>query len=445
MDHLDIVKRLCDNNCDTYIVGGGIRDMLLGNNPDDYDVVTKATPEQVISLFQDDCVVKKVGKSFGVILVDGFEVATFREDIYKDEKCSVRFAETIHEDLSRRDLTINAMAYCELTGELIDNHGGKKDLEERIIRFVGNPDDRILEDPIRILRACRFLAKIDGVFAPSTFEALKKHSEYLFNYKIAPERIRIEILKAMKIQKASRFFEALHSIGALKYIFPLMDDCWKHPHGNHHTEDVFEHCMMAGDSIWTKDPILKLTGYLHDVGKPSSYCDERLTFINHEKIGSEILHFHLKELTFGTLEIRRICGLIRSHMNSIKEMTPKAIRRLLKKFDDRGVEIVDFMRLRMADRKANIARTNFTLTEWKIMYNKLINGIEEELPFNAHSLVYTGGDIIKDFELKPGKIIGDIQDHLLEQVLENGSEFNDKNILKELTNSYISMTLGVLQ
>jgi tRNA nucleotidyltransferase (CCA-adding enzyme) len=418
MDHLDIVRRLCDNNCTTYMVGGGVRDSLVGIEPDDWDVVTEATPEKVLELFKD-CNVKQVGRSFGVILVEGYEVATFRHDRYKDSKCIISFADTIHEDLGRRDLTVNAMAYCELTGELIDDHGGREDLNRRIIKFVGDPDKRIEEDPCRILRACRFLAKIDGTFDYNTYKSLKRNA---FKYKIAPERIRLEILKAMKIDKASKFFKALHSIGILRGIFPSLESCWKHEHGAHHEEDVFDHCMYTGDAISIDDPILKLTGYLHDVGKPMSFQNGK--FILHEVIGRDLLLRDLKKLTFSTDEINRICGLVRLHMNSINKMSPKAIRKLLKKFDERGVNIDDFMVLRKADRRANIAREDFTPEEWISMEAQLRQEFVEERPFNIHNLAFKGGDIIKVFNLKPGPEISRLQEKMMEYVIEYGQEYN---------------------
>ena len=439
MDHLDIVRRLCDNNCDTYIVGGGIRDMLLGNNPDDYDVVTEATPDKVLELFKD-CKVKQVGKSFGVILVEGYEVATFRHDRYKDSKCIVSFADTIHEDLGRRDLTVNAMAFCELTGELIDDHGGREDLEKRIIKFVGDPHERINEDPCRILRACRFKAKIDGTFDLDTFSALNIAVVWHEKLKeVAPERIRLEILKAMKIPKASIFFEALHEIGALEYILQSLATCWGHEHGAHHKENVWEHCMYAGDSITTDDPILKLTGYLHDVGKPAAFKDGK--FILHEVLGRDLIQDELKKLTFTSDEIHRICGLVRLHMNSIQKMRPKAIRKLLKKFDERGVVIDDFIVLRKADRKANIAREDFTPEEWIAMEQQLRQEIVEEKPFNIHSLAFKGGDVIKEFSLKPGPMIGKLQEMMLDYIIEVGQEFNTYTELRTVVANALYLKL----
>lgn len=431
MDHLDIVKRLCDNDFDTYMVGGGVRDALAGLDPDDFDIVTEATPDKVLELFFD-CNVKQVGKSFGVMLVEGYEVATFRHDRYKDSKCIVSFANNIHEDLCRRDFTINSMAYCELTGQLIDNHGGKEDLENRIIKFVGKPLTRIEEDPNRMIRACRFLAKIDGTFDVDTIVALRKNVK---KYKIAPERIRLEILKAMKIPKASLFFQSLHLIGMLEQIFPSLNDCWNHEHGPHHIENVFDHCMYTGDSISTYDPILKLTGYLHDVGKPKSFKDNK--FVYHEKEGELLLIDELKKLTFSNDEIEKITNLTRLHMNPVQRLSPKSIRKLLKKFDERNVVIEDFIRLRMADRKANLARQSFKISEWKEMYKALKNGVKEELPFNAHSLAYSGGEIIHDFNLDPSSLIGKIQNFLLGIIIEHGIEYNKKEILKKYVKQYL--------
>lgn len=399
--------------------------MLLGNDPDDFDVVTEATPDKVMELFKD-CNVKQVGKSFGVILVEGYEVATFRYDRYKDSKCIVSFADNIHEDLKRRDLTVNAMAFCELTGELIDDHGGRDDLDRRIIKFVDDPDIRIKEDPCRILRACRFLSKIDGTFEYNTFKSLKRN---VWKYKIAPERIRLEILKAMKNKEASKFFKALKSIGMLKHILPSLDKCWKHEHGIHHKEDVFDHCMYCGDSISCDDPILKLTGYLHDVGKPISFKDGK--FIYHEIEGAEALEKELKALTFTLDEIKRICSLVRLHMNSIQKMTPKAIRKLLRKFDEYGVIIDDFMVLRKADRRANIAREDFTPEEWIAMEQQLRQEILEDKPFNIHSLIFKGRDIIEVFDLLPGARIGKIQHLMMDYIVEEGQQYNTYEDLKE--------------
>lgn len=419
-----IINRLLKNKHDVFIVGGFIRDFFLNNEQsNDIDIVSSASIEVIYDLFKDQKI-NLVGKSYLVLIINGIEVSTYRKDIYNNTNLNVVEVKTIQEDANRRDLTINQIYVNCKNGDIIDDHGGRNDLQNRIVKFIGNPDKRIEEDPNRMIRACRFVAKLNGTFDVDTIVALRKNAK---KYKIAPERIRLEILKAMKIQKASLFFEALWLIGMLDQIFPSLNDCWNHPHGKHHIEDVFEHNMIAGDSIYTNDPILKLTGYLHDVGKPKSYEDEK--FIDHEKDGEVLLKDELKKLTFSNDEIERITGLVRLHMNSIQKMSPKAIRKLLKKFDERNINVKDFIRLRMADRKANLARENFTLSEWKEMYKQLINPVNQEIPFSIHDLDLSGGEIIKDFNLKPGPEIGEIQRELLNFVIENGTN-NDKEILK---------------
>jgi len=437
MEHLDIIKRLCDNNFDTYIVGGCVRDKILGIDPYDFDIVTKARPDQIIELFKDRNV-KQVGKSFGVILVDDYEVATFRLDNYENDNLEIIFAETLEEDLARRDLTINAIAFDERTGLLIDEHGGREDCHNRIIKFVGDPWERINQDPCRILRACRFLAKIDGTFDIKTDLALKDTVYMGFMDRIAPERIRLEILKAMEISNASKFFTALHEIGALKFILPSLDSCWNHEHGNHHVENVWDHCMFVGDAISTNDPILKLTGYLHDCGKPETFDSETKQFLRHEIAGKILTKTELDKLKFSSKEVERVSALVRSHMYSTLKMSPKAIRKLLKKFNERNVNVEDFMRLRMADRKGNIGRAPFKLFEWITMYKQFIDPVNIETPFSAHDLALSGGQIINEFELEPGPQISKIQKLLLDYVIENGSESNDESVLRSYVNEVIN-------
>ena len=207
LNESQIIQRLCGCGYHAYVVGGAARDILSGREPEDVDIVTNATPDEIEILFQEQSV-KAVGKSFGVVLVDGYEVAKFRQDRYSglsDKACEVSFVENIEDDLSRRDLTINAMALCDLSGDIIDPHNGRSDLKKRRIRFVGNPRERIFEDPNRIVRACRFLARIDGRFDPETFEDLREFGHYVRDH-VAVERVRTEIMKAMKIRRASRFF-----------------------------------------------------------------------------------------------------------------------------------------------------------------------------------------------------------------------------------------------
>ena len=222
-----IIQKLCDFGYDTYIVGGAVRDLLAGKNPADIDIATSANFNQIEKLFKGHKIATG-GTYFKVAFVDGIEVGTFRKDVYNglsDKDVKVIEAKTILEDLARRDLTINSMAFCQFTGDIIDPYKGRDDLKKRKIKFVGDAALRIYEDPNRIVRACRFLAVIDGIFDPETKKALKKLGHFVRDH-VALERIRVEVLKAMKTRHASVFFNALHEIDVLQYIFPSLDCCY---------------------------------------------------------------------------------------------------------------------------------------------------------------------------------------------------------------------------
>ncbi len=438
-NHLEIIKRLCEHNHDTYLVGGGVRDILSGGEPKDFDIVTAATPETITELFKD-CKVMTVGKSFGVVLVDGYEVATFRHDRHHgigNKNCTVYFAGSIQEDLSRRDFTVNAMAYCELTGEIVDEHNGQSDLHNRIIRFVGDPVERILEDPNRIIRACRFLAKLDGEFAVDTRLALEANG-HLVRDEVAPERIRLEILKAMELERPSLFFSALYSIDVLKYIFPAMDSCVSHPHGKHHIEDVFVHLMLAGDSVTSEDPILRLAAYLHDVGKPEAYAKRGDgSFVHHDAIGVELITEELRALKFSNAEIHRITSLVSVHMVNIRDISDKGMRSFLKKLVDRDLCFEEFLSLRVADRAANRSKQPYKDEEISALVDHVDSVQNAKVPFSVKSLAVSGGELIEEFNLPPGPKISEIQHYLLDQVLEQGEQINSRQHLLLLAEHYI--------
>ncbi|WP_051309982.1 CCA tRNA nucleotidyltransferase [Desulfogranum japonicum] len=438
-NHLEIIKRLCDHNHDTYLVGGGIRDMLSGCEPKDFDIVTAATPEMIMELFKD-CNVMIIGKSFGVVLVDGYEVATFRHDRHHgigDKNCTVHVADSIKEDLSRRDFTVNAMAYCELTGEIVDEHNGRSDLNRRIIRFVGDPQQRILEDPNRIIRACRFLAKLQGEFDLGTRFVLEENA-HLVRDDVAPERIRLEVLKAMELEQPSLFFSALHSIDALKYIFPAMDSCVDHPHGEHHLEDVFVHLMLAGDAAGSEDPILRLAAYLHDVGKPAAYARRGDgSFVHHDAIGVGFITEELQALKFSHAEISRITNLVSVHMANIRDISDKGMRRLLKKLVERNLTFEEFLGLRIADRAANRKKQPYNDDEISAMVAHVDTIRNSKVPLTVTSLAVSGGELIEELHLSPGPNIGEIQRYLLEQVLEQSETINSRETLLHLARQYV--------
>jgi tRNA nucleotidyltransferase/poly(A) polymerase len=430
-----IVKRLCENGYDTYIVGGAVRDFLIGKNPHDEDIATSAKPEEIIELFGGHKIVT-AGTYFKVTFVDGIEVATFRKDRYEglSDKCvTVTYANNIFEDLSRRDLTINAMAFCQFTGEVVDPHGGKDDLKKRQIKFVGDPNERIFEDPNRIIRACRFLASIDGVFETETREALRKNADLVRTH-VARERIRGEIMKAMKIRIASAFFNALREIDALIHVLPSIDCMYEFGdlHGRHHWESIITHSYICGDSISTKYPLTKLAGYLHDVGKPKAASwnpkTKDLRFKGHDKVGRDILERELAELKFSNKEIEFISSLTRMHMNNFA--SPKAARRTLKKLSDRDIPWSELYRIKLADSKANIKKDPWPLSRIRADFERIRNAFDIRTPNKFKDLEVNGHDLMNTLEIKPGPMIGKLMKYLLEVAVDEPELNNTETLLK---------------
>lgn len=434
-----IVKKLRSNNFEIFIVGGAVRDHLMGLKPKDIDLVTNATPDQLQELFKHHKI-KHEGTRFKVTFIDGVEVATYRKDIYEEFNgglvlTEVKYAKTLEEDLARRDITINAMAMhpYKLFDYLIDPFDGKKDLKNKKIRFVDTPSQRIKEDPVRILRACRFLAKIDGRFDEKSFYALREYAHLLFNEPF--ERIYQEIMKTMDYFKASKFFIALRNIGILKNIFPQLHQTVGLDGGKYHDENVFDHSMMTGDNIIHGDPILKLAGYLHDYGKPLAYllnCDG--SFTGHDKIGKKYLEDDLKRLKFPNHIIKFISDCTMFHMSPVRTITEKKrnLRRFLNKIEKKkrcsSFGYKHFILLNIADNMANLKNENFTAKEIKHFYDIYEEVINEKEPFSIKDLTINGNNVMKILDIKPGRIIGEILNKLADMVLDNPN-LNQKKFL----------------
>lgn len=434
---IDLINRLHNFGYEAYVVGGAVRDLVIGIHPDDIDIVTNASYDVMKSIFSNRSLVE-VGKNFGILVVDGIEVATYRQDIYSGKKSrndNVIFVKTLLEDTARRDFTINAMALDIDSNRIIDYHGGMEDLRDGKIKFVGNPMDRIWEDPNRMIRACRFVAKLNGYMNNQTTQAIIDSVEKEF-HRISSERIHEEILKAMKIRKASRFFKELHRTGLLEKIFPSLNSCYNHPHGPHHIEPIFDHCLMAGDFINTHYPLQKLAAYLHDVGKPAAaHINPRtndLKFTHHAEKGSDILKEELRKLTFSNDEIDYITALVRNHMRECLSGTPKSIRRLLRITQEEKFSYIDFVRVRCADRFGSLKASPYTFSDMRKMINKFIEQLSYTGPKNPLSdLAVDGHDVMNIRGIKPGPLVGKILKYLLLVVIDDPDK-NNKEILSSI-------------
>ena len=436
-----IIESLTQKGFKAYIAGGAVRDMIAGENPSDFDIVTDAGVDEIQKIFHHDKV-KKVGRAFTICMVDKIEIASCRRSLGKTSSCRIEENCTVDNfpdyDLGKRDFTINSMAFDIFSQKIIDRFSGKKDLENKIIRFTGNPEDRINEDPLRMIRACRFAAKIKGDIYCSSLDAIKQHRKSLMK-DIAPERIRLEILKAMKYEKPSLFFYALHETDLLQSVFPCIDRCYDLDGGPYHGETVFEHCMLAGDALSTDNPLLRLAGYLHDAGKydAAEIKNGSLTFPGHEKKSGMVIS-DLKKLKFSLREINYIDSMIYVHMRPLAEdTTPKAVRKILALLEEKGVSYKDFLRMRIADKRGNLAKKPYTFHEIRIRVEKITREIygDKNAAFSIKDLKITGNHVMEITGIPPGPMVGMILQQVFEKVVDD-SDLNNLHDLKQLVSSF---------
>ncbi|ACN17653.1 tRNA nucleotidyltransferase/poly(A) polymerase [Desulforapulum autotrophicum HRM2] len=406
-----ILTLLLENQCRAFIAGGAVRDMVAGLPPADFDIVTDASLETIKQTFKNQRV-KIVGKSFHVCLVNGIEVASFRGDRTKFPLA----------DLEQRDFTINSMAWDPVTRQIFDPFSGEQDLKRKIIQFTGNGPLRIREDPLRMVRACRFVSQIGGTLAPETLGDIKTHGR-LVGANVAKERIRMEILKAMAHDRPSLFFRSLQATGLLIQIFPCLDRLVDLDGGPFHGETVFEHSMMVGDALSPKRPLLRLAGFLHDAGKfdTAAIKEGNLTFHGHEKARDKI-EADLVNLKFSTRERRYILSIIDVHMRPLTEKTtPRAVRRILALLESHGVSYQEFMRMRIADKRSNLAKQPYTLGEIRNRVQKFKNELAPRgiQAFTPADLAIDGNRIMALLNLDPGPEVGRIMGVLFERVLDD--------------------------
>ena len=431
---LKIIKTIEENKHQAYLVGGCIRDLLLGNPVREWDVTTSAPPEVVTKLFPK---VIPTGIEYGtvtVLLPDGkYEVTTFRSDErYMDGRhpAKVTFTDNIHQDLSRRDFTINALAYDPQADEFIDDFEGQKDLKNELIRAIGNPVERFSEDGLRSIRACRFSAKLGFEIEKGTFAAISQTLEV--TKKVAPERIHDEIVKMLLAEKPSRGFELMRKSGLLRLIIPELEDCYgiKQP-PKYHKYDVYWHSLYSCDAAPKDNVILRLAALLHDIGKPS--CKKGYTFYNHDKVGVEMTEKILGRLRFSNDDIKKVTNLIRHHMfNYSSDWSDAAVRRFIRRIG--GVENVkDLFILRESDAKGMEREIESEyLIELQARIDKII---EEENALDISDLKIDGKDVMRVLKIPAGPMVGRVLHFLLEKVLDD-PKLNNRETLLGLIESY---------
>ena len=431
----DIIKTLSSHGYEAFVVGGCVRDSILGKEPADWDITTSALPEQVKALFPRTI---DTGLKHGTvtIMMDkiGYEVTTYRIDgTYEDHRHpnDVTFTSSLREDLMRRDFTINAMAYNEEKG-LVDLFGGIQDLNDRIIRCVGNPTERFDEDALRMFRAVRFAGQLNFNIEKETLAAIE--AQHAFLKDVSAERIQIELLKLL-ISGHPEMIRAAYETGLTSVFLPEFDRMMETPQNNpHHIYSVGDHTIHAVETI-APNPILRLTMLLHDIAKPETRSTDENGidhFYDHNEAGAVLSKTILRRLKFDNQTTQMVTTLIAHHdirFNDALGTGRKHVRRVIHSVGENLFPyLLDVMEADISAQSDFMRLKKLTaLKETRQAYHEILAANDcltlKNLKINGNQLKALG--------ISEGKIIGAILNALLSQVLNN-PELNDYEKLKEL-------------
>jgi tRNA nucleotidyltransferase/poly(A) polymerase len=429
---LEILNKFDKAGYEIYIVGGAVRDIIMGRITNDWDFTTDATPEEILKVIPGGL----YNNQFGTVFTDNpddpvspHEITTFRKEAnYTDFRHpeSVTWGKSLEEDLGRRDFTINSLA-IDKSFKVIDLYKGQEDIKNKLIRAVGDPDARFSEDALRMMRAIRIGAELGFLIEDKTFEATKKNAP-LIN-KIAKERVKEELFKIFASVNPYDGIVLFRNSGLMQEILPEMEKCFgveqKSP-GRHHIYDVGNHLLMSLKNCKSSDPLTRFATLTHDIGKPQTYKKLEsgvITFYNHEMVSTKIAQNIADRLRFSNKERDKFITLIRWHQFTVDErQTDSALRRFIRNVGLENIE--DMLALRVADRLGGGAReTSWRLEEFK---KRLIE--VQKQPFTVRDLKINGNDVMKELNLKPGPEIGKILNDLFDKVVEKKVE-NMKGVL----------------
>ena len=435
-----------------YLVGGAVRDLILKKPCSDWDVATNATPEQVMSMFK---FVVPTGIAHGTVTVHfhktEIEVTTFRtESEYSDGRHpdKIAYASTIEEDLSRRDFTMNAIAVNLRNGKICDPFGGRKDIRKKVIRTVGIPNERFMEDGLRPIRALRFASQLNFCIEKDTFSEIFKPDVQKKITSISIERFRDEFLKMLKSEKPSVGLKLMEETRILKLFIPEFEVCRGCIQGDgrgFHDFDVMDHLIYACDGAPKNNYKVRLAALFHDIGKPSckrvieNEKDGQLfTFYNHDNEGAKITEKILRRLKFSNEEIADVSHLVKNHMFHYEpSWSDAAVRRFIVRV---GLQYMDdLFDLRVADvfgmHNNQVNLRNSTTSENILELKERIEKItEKQNALSLKDLCVNGKDLM-DIGIPSGKKIGVVLNELFEAVLED-PEMNNREKLLKLAESY---------
>jgi tRNA nucleotidyltransferase (CCA-adding enzyme) len=431
---VEVWKKLINKGYSAYLVGGCVRDLLLKRKPKDWDITTNAKPEEILEIFGDSAFYENRFGTVGVKTksedetLKVIEVTTFRQERkYFDFRrpSEVIFTQSLETDLHRRDFTINALS-LSFDGKIIDLFNGLLDLEKKVIRAIGNPEERFREDALRLMRAIRLACELNFTIEEKTLKAIKKFSD-LIQY-ISAERIRDEFNRILMSKNAVLGIELLRQTGLLKEILPELDRGYGVGQNKHHKYDVYAHSLKSLDYAVKKNyPLyLRLAVLFHDIAKPLTKQGEGpdCTFYGHEILGAKMTKKILQRLRYSNEIIQKVTHLVRHHMFylEIDKVTPSAVRRFVRRVGQENLE--DLFKVRHADR---IGSGVPKAEPYRLRYLKFLIEKVHLKPITPKMLKISGHDIL-NLGVPQGPRVGWILKALLEEVIDD-PEKNERDYL----------------
>lgn len=442
---MTLLKTIQQSGYEIYLVGGCVRDFILGETPHDWDMCTNAkTPELIEILTSHGYKLSLVGAAFGTVTVmcndNEYEITTYRADgEYTDNRRpdSIQLVSSIDKDLERRDFTINAMAYDPVNDKFVDMFNGRQHLKEKKLVAVGEADKRFKEDALRILRALRFAIKYDLEIEQNTFDAMKNNVELLDN--VSRERVTQELKKTLTCGRPiTKLFMQCDFV--VKQIIPELESCFKFDqHSSYHKHDVYEHILNVVDGCNTDDFEIKLAALLHDIGKPHALKIDDSGyghFKGHPEISYEMsIDILNKRLRLTGVELENTLALIRYH-GIMPQETDASVKRAINRFNaqlgaDKGIEMMHkWFILKQSDLDDHINLEHKKFSSMAVL-SKIVDKIESENQcFKLKDLAINGNDLIKELGLKPGKQIGLILNALLDEVIDETTKNEKESLIK---------------
>ena len=424
-----VTDALKNGGFEAYLVGGCVRDLLMGRKPKDWDITTNALPDQIIPLFTKTFYENEFG-TVAVVNEDAadetvkiIEVTPYRiESGYSDFRRpdSVHFSQNLEDDLKRRDFTINSIAYNPDTSELVDPYGGVQDLHRGVIKCVGEASERLREDGLRIIRAVRFHVELGFPIDPETERAILENKEILG--KVSRERVRDELVKIIMSDRPMDGFQICRKLGLIHHLIPELEETFDIEQNQAHAYDVWTHLLKSlQHSADKKYPLhVRLAALLHDISKPYTrrFSEEtkQWTFYGHEVVGSRVTKKILEDLRFSRETIEKVTNLVRWHMffSDTESITLSAVRRLVAHVGKEN--IWDLIDVRLCDRigTGRPKENPYRLRKYQSMIEQVMRD-----PVSVGMLKIDGKRLMEVNGMNPGPRVGYILHALLEEVLEN--------------------------